>query len=78
MPVSWLDNLYERSDRCSTVEEELERLKYWVQDVSNEVDRFIEETEYEDDTVSITYLMGFIRGLQAKLEEKKNTIMGYK
>lgn len=78
MPVSWLDTLYDRSDRCSTVEEELDLLKYWVQDVSNEVDRFVENIEYEDDIVTTNYIMGFIRELQAKLEKKKNTIMGYK
>ncbi len=79
MPVSWLDNLYDRSAKCSTVENELEDLKYWVQDVSNEIDRFVDGVEYyEDGITSVDYLMGFVRELQAKLEKKKNTIMGYK
>lgn len=78
MPTSWLDNLYDRSERCSTVEEELERLKYWVQDVSEEVDRFVDGVEYyEDGIASVDYIMGFVRELQAKLEKKTNTIMGY-
>ena len=62
-----------------SVENELERLKYWVQDVSNEIDRFVDGVEYyEDGIASVDYVMGFVRELQAKLEKKKNTIMGYK
>ena len=85
MPQSWLDNLYDTSKRCSTVEGELEDLKYWVQDVSNEVDKFIEDIEYEaegieykDGIVSVDYIMKFVKELQTKLAEKKNTVMGYK
>jgi len=77
-PTCWQDEIEARAKKCTRVEDELEELKYWVQDLSNELDRFVEGIEYEDDIVSIGYIMEFVRQLQEKLEKKKNKVMGYK
>ena len=77
-PTCWQDEIEARADKCTRVEDELDELKYWVQDLSNELDFFIEETEADPYETSRSIFMGFIKELQAKLEKKKNKIMEYK
>jgi len=56
-----------------SVEDQLDELKNWVQDLSNRVDSFVEE----ETLYGVSDPMWFIRELQEKLEKKKNEVMGY-
>ena len=76
-PTCWQDEIEARADKCTRVEDELDELKYWVQDLSNELDFFIEEVEGDPYETSRSILIGFIKEIQVKLEKKKNEVMGY-
>ncbi|HEC66270.1 hypothetical protein LCGC14_1339180 [marine sediment metagenome] len=76
-PTCQVDELEARAVRCSSVEDELNELKQWVQGLSNELDFFVEEIEGDPYETSRSIFMGFIKEIQAKLEKKKNEVMGY-
>jgi len=73
MPTSWLDKLEDSAKSGAEANEELEKLKYWVQDLSNRIDSFMKECKYGEQDP-----LWFVKRLQKDLEKKTNEIMGYK
>ncbi len=77
MVTCWIDEMEARSDRLVKVDAELDELKQWIQDLSNELDFYVEEVEGDPYETSRSILIGFIKEIQVKLEKKKNEVMGY-
>ncbi len=76
-PTCWQDEIEARADKCTRVEDELEELKYWVQDLSHKVDYFMENFELYEEITSRKEIVNFIKELQETLGKKKNIVMGY-
>ncbi len=77
-PTCWQDETEARTNRCNRVEDELDELKYWVQDVTERLEHFTENLNLYGDLLLRAKIVEFLKETEEEMRKKTNEIMGYK
>ncbi len=77
-PTCRLDEIEARAKKCDGVEDRLEELKYWVQDVTNKLEYFVENLGLFGDLVAREKMIEFVKEIEKEMRKKINETMGYK
>jgi len=78
MPTCYMQGCSCHGEPAISAEDQLDELKYWVQDISEKVDAFMENLELYDEIAPREEIAIFLKELRETLEKKKNEVMGYK
>jgi len=73
-PYCWVEGCSCKGVKPIRIEDQLEELKYWVQEMAEKLDHFASE-EYEYD--SRESVMKFIKEIEEEIRKKTNEVMGY-
>ncbi len=76
--MSPTDEIEARANKCNRVEGELEELKYWVQDVTNKLEHFMENLDLYGDLLLRAKIVEFVKEIEEEMRKKTNEMMGYK